>query len=141
MGVTGVGVSEGVTVIVTVGVAVASTAAVDCPLRARYTIPAPIARKTARRSKATGKLNVTCGIRLPRTAFSSGAGASPPLPSSAPQTGQRAASSLTRVPQVGQSFVFWGEFSVISVHAAPLIFVPGAGTAAIIPAFAITFQC
>ncbi|HBY08913.1 MAG TPA: hypothetical protein DEH22_14470 [Chloroflexi bacterium] len=67
---------------------------------------------------ATGKLKVTCGIRLPRTALAETPPVSLLLLSSAPQTRQRVASSLTRVPQVGHNFVFLGELSVIGVLKA-----------------------
>ena len=111
----GVGVTVGVTVSVTVGVAVGGGAIWSVSCKATYTKPAPMAKNKASKMIATGTLSVICGIRLPRTALA-GAATSLVLLSSAPQTRQRVASSLTRVPQVGHNFVFLGELSVICFH-------------------------
>jgi hypothetical protein len=67
-------------------------------------------RNKANKPKAAGRLTVISGMRLPWTVLearwlSSG------LPSSAPQTKQRSASTPTRVPQVGQSLVEVVSFS------------------------------
>lgn len=101
MGVTGVGVVEAVGVIVTVGVSVGAIAASAGWRIAKYTKVAPMAINRASNPKATGKFNVITGIRFPRLIW---AGLEELL-KSLPQTRQREASSLTRVPQVGQSFV------------------------------------
>jgi len=60
-----------------------------------------------------GKLKVISGMRLPRSALDVSAGLPPLATSSLPQTKQRVASLLRRVPQVGQSFVEVTEFSVV----------------------------
>src|SRR4030067_2759518 len=119
VGVAGVDVVVGVTVRVTVGVAVGSTTRpVSC--KAKNTRTAPIPRKRANNTRATGKLNVISGIRLPCVAFVFCEDFSPPV-RLLPQTRQRMASSLTRVPQVGQSFVgFEGVSEVIGVCKAGL---------------------
>jgi hypothetical protein len=60
----GEGVFVTVAVNVIVGVGVGSTAA--CVGRvARYTIPAPIARKSKNKPRIVGRLKVTCGSLLP----------------------------------------------------------------------------
>jgi hypothetical protein len=96
-----VGVLVAVGVIVTVGVTVGAVAATAGCRMAKYTRVAPIAIKSASKPKAIGKFNVITGIRLPRLIW---AGLEELL-KSLPQTRQRGASSLTRVPHVGQSFV------------------------------------
>lgn len=117
VGVGGVGVVVGVTVRVTVGVAVGSTTR-PVSRRVKNTNTAPMPRKRANNIRATGKLNVISGIRLPCTAFVFCKDFSPPV-RLLPHTRQRVASSLTRVPQVGQSFVgFEGISEVIGIHQA-----------------------
>ena len=111
VGVTGVGVTDGVMVSVIVDVVVGSTI-ISPSCNAKKTSPAPIAKKIANRMIAKGRLMVICGIRLPRTAFP-WTSADIPLVNSEPHTKQRVASSLTLVPHVGHSFVFFGEVSVI----------------------------
>jgi hypothetical protein len=75
-----------------------------------------MAIKTAKSSKATGKLKVSSGIRLPWIALPFLEGFSPPV-KSLPHTRQRVASSLTRVPQVGQSLVgLEGVSDVIGIN-------------------------
>ena len=73
---------------------------------------APRARNKASRPMATGKLRVISGIRLPRMGLLAWPAPSPFLANSLPHTRQRVASSLRRVPQVGQSLVEVG-FSVV----------------------------
>ena len=112
VGVDGVGVVVGVIVDVEVGVAVGSTTR-PVSLRVKKTNAAPIPKNIASNANAIGRLNVTWGMRLPWTALSLRAGLSIPL-KSLPHTKQRAASSLTRVPQVGHNFVgFEGVSAVI----------------------------
>ena len=72
---------------------------------------APIVRKSAKKPNAAGRLNVTAGIRLPCTADWAGRFVFSLLVRSVPHTKQRVASSLTRVPQVGQSLVGVEDFS------------------------------
>ena len=113
VGVDGVGVVVGVIVAVEVGVAVGSTTR-PVSLRVKKTNAAPIPKNNASNVNAIGRLKVTWGMRLPCTALSLRAGFSIPL-KSLPHTRQRAASSLTRVPQVGHNFVgFDGVSDVIS---------------------------
>jgi hypothetical protein len=70
-------------------------------------------KKSAKSPRAIGRLNVISGIRLPWISFTGREGFSPPA-RSLPQTRQRVASSLTRVPHVGHSFVgFEGISEVI----------------------------
>ena len=109
VGVTGVGVIDGVTVKVIVGVTVGSTTWPD-RLRAKYTRPAPIARKRVKKPNTAGKVKVSSGIRLPWIGLD--------LPGdfiladrSVPHTRHRAASILNRVPQVGHVFV---GFEIVS---------------------------
>ena len=112
VGVDGVGVVVGVIVDVEVGVAVGSTTR-PVSLRVKKTNAAPIPKNIASNANAIGRLKVTWGMRLPCTALSLRAGFSIPL-KSLPHTRQRAASSLTRVPQVGHNFVgFDGVSDVI----------------------------
>ena len=77
------------------------------------TILAAIMITTAMIPTAAGKLKVTAGMRLACTDFSTffatfGSGRAL---NSVPQTRQRVAFSLKRVPQVGQTFVLLGEDS------------------------------
>ena len=99
-----VGDNVGVAVIVAVAEGVAGMITLGLVFKAKYTMTAPIVRKKANKPNAAGRLSVISGIRLPCTAFAGRAGFST-LPSSAPHTRQRVASSLKRVPQVGQSLV------------------------------------
>src|SRR5512138_942382 len=76
--------------------------------RAKYTTTAPMTTNTTSRPSAAGNPSVISGMRVAWTDFSAwratlGAGA---VPSTVPQTRQRVAFSLNRVPQVGQIFVF-----------------------------------
>ena len=112
-GVSGVGVIVGVMVEVIVGVMVGSTTR-PVSWRAKKTRTAPIPRKRANKIKAIGKLNVIWGMRLPWIFLDLPVACSVP-DKSVPHTRQREASSLTRVPQVGQSLVgFEGDSEVIS---------------------------
>ena len=99
-----VGVNVGVPVKVAVAEGVTGMITLGLVFRAKNTMTAPIVRKKASKPSAAGRLSVISGIRLPCTAFAGRAGFTA-LPSSAPQTRQRVASSLKRVPQVGQSLV------------------------------------
>jgi hypothetical protein len=88
---------------------------------AKYTSIAPIAIKRASNPNATGKFNVITGIRLPRF-ICAGLDGLLELLKSLPQTRQRAASSLTRVPHVGHSFVgFDGVSGFISSYRQPIL--------------------
>jgi len=62
---------------------------------------------------ATGKLRVISGMWLPRSALDALPETSTLAASSPPQTRQRVALSLRRVPQVGQSFVEVAEFLLV----------------------------
>ena len=103
-----VGVLLGVGVTVSVEVGVISMMASGVVFSAKYTMTAPIARKRANKPMAAGKLRVMAGMRLPWTALAGWTGFSA-LPRSAPHTRQRVASSVRRVPHVGQSFVEEGD--------------------------------
>jgi hypothetical protein len=96
---------EGVMVIVAVGVIV--TVAVGwttCPVvrRTVKTTAAPMARIRTINPKATGRLKVTSGMRGPWIDFADSAAVGVSV---RPHTRHRVAFSLTRVPQVGQTFV------------------------------------
>lgn len=94
----------GVTVIVTVFVAVGGTITSGCDRNAMKTKPAPIVRNRASNNIATGKLRVTSGIRPLCTTFSGAVGFCG-NPNSAPQTRHRVASTAMRVPHAGHSLV------------------------------------
>ena len=108
-----VAVAGRVAVGVSVGVGVSTVSNVPSRAFARSeknATDAAIIITTARIPIAAGKLKVTTGMRLACTdfstffaAFSSGFAAN-----SVPHTRQRAAFSLKRVPQVGQTFVLVG---------------------------------
>src|SRR5512138_353859 len=103
-----VGVAEGVAVWVWVGMAVGLTTRFAA-LRPAYTTVAPTARNRTRRPSATGRLNVTSGMRAAWTDFSAWRGAADGFAfglRSVPHTGQRTAVSDRRVPQVGHTWVF-----------------------------------
>ena len=105
-----VAVAGRVAVGVSVGVEVSTVSNVPSGALARSdknAIAAAIMTTTARIPTAAGKLNVTTGIRLACTDFSTFLAAlgSGLAVNSVPHTRQRAAFSLRRVPQVGQIFV------------------------------------
>ena len=105
-----VAVAGRVAVGVSVGVEVSTVSKVPAGAWARSeknAMDAATMTTTARMPTAAGKLNVTTGIRLACTDFSTfftafGSGLAV---NSVPHTRQRAAFSLRRVPQVGQTFV------------------------------------
>ena len=74
-----------------------------------------MAKNTASKPIATGKLKVISGIRLPRTDLAALSEESPLVDSSLPQTRQRVASSFNLVPQVGQSFEGWVFSGLIGI--------------------------
>ena len=105
-----VDVAGRVTVGVAVEVGVSTTSNVPFGALARNekkAMDAAITITTARIPTAAGKLNVTTGIRLACTDFSTffAAFSSGFAVNSVPHTRQRVALSLRRVPQVGQTFV------------------------------------
>ena len=119
-----VGVADGSAVSVGVKATVGTTTRPPT-FRAAYTTPAPISKTTAIRPNAAGKPSVISGMRLACTAFSTFLAAfccSTAFPvSSVPQTRQRVALSLKRVPQVGQTWVFCEDVSeVIRAGIIPL---------------------
>ena len=77
----------------------------DVLCKAKKTITAPMARKTAKSPMVAGRLRVISGMRLPRKPRGFESGLIPLVVNSLPHTRQRVASSLKRVPHVGQSFV------------------------------------
>lgn len=98
-----VGVIVGVWVAVPSAVGFVIVAPVSPDRRLKYTAAAPISRITASAPRAAGRLNVISGMRLacmPVSAFFDFVAAF--AVSSVPQTKQRVALSLRRVPQVGQ---------------------------------------
>ena len=98
----GVGVIVGVSVAVPSAVGSVSVVPVIPARRLKYTAAAPISRISVRAPRAAGKLNVISGMRvacMPPSAFFDFATLEV---SSVPQTKQRVALSLRRVPQVGQ---------------------------------------
>ena len=121
VGVTGVGVVVAVGVIVMVGVSVGATACATGWRMAKYTRMAPMAINSASNPNAAGKFNVITGIRLVRFIWA-GLADLLELLKSLPHTRQRAASSFTRVPQVGHNFVGLDGVSglIISYHQAIL---------------------
>jgi len=106
----GVEVIVGVTVNVAVAVGVIGTTKGGLLRKAKKTMMAPIARKRANKPMADGRLRDITGIRLPWMALVAFLGI-PAALRSAPQTRQRVASSLTRVPQVGHNLVGVGVVS------------------------------
>jgi hypothetical protein len=105
-----VAVAGGVAVGVSVGVEVSTVSNVPSGALARSekkAMDAAIMITTARMPTAAGKLKVTTGMRLACTDFSTffAAFGSGLAVNSVPQTRQRVAFSLNRVPQVGQTFV------------------------------------
>ena len=105
-----VGVGLAVGVEVTVGTGVGSTTRFWAR-RLTKTATAPMARISTNNPSASGRLSVISGMREAWMAFSAfltafGSGLAP---KSVPQTRQRVAFSLRRVPQVGQIFVFCCE--------------------------------
>jgi hypothetical protein len=116
-----VGVMVAVAVCVAVSTGVGAAATTSGLLRtANKTITAPIARKSANKAIAAGILNVISGIRLPCKAL---AGLVPfsVLPTSAPHTRQRTASSLRRVPHVGHNLVAIDEDSGLISLFVPVV--------------------
>jgi hypothetical protein len=91
-------------------------------------------RKIASKIKAIGRLKVIWGIRLPCTVLDLPVDFSVPV-KSLPQTRQRLASSLTRVPHVGQSFVGLDGVSDVIINILARITL----AAGIIPVF--YFSC
>ena len=71
---------------------------------AKYTSVAPMAMNRAIKPRAMGRFSVMTGMRPPWTALA-GLEDLLELVRSVPQTRQRGASSLNRVPQVGHNFV------------------------------------
>ena len=107
-----VGISVAGTVEVGVRVAVGVSTGSNVPSGAlarneKKAIEAAIMTTTATMPTAAGKLNVTTGMRLTCTDFSTffAAFGSGLAVNSVPHTRQRVALSLRRVPQVGQTFV------------------------------------
>ena len=104
----GISVSVGVKVrvAVMVGLGMGVGAWIWCvPCRVKYNAPAPITRKPASTANATGRLSVTSGIRAPCTDLSDFAFGLGVALNSLPQTTQRVAFSVRRVPHVGHSLV------------------------------------
>ena len=98
-----VGVIVGVSVAVPSAVGSVIVAPVSPDRRLKYTAAAPTSRMSVRAPSAAGRLNVISGMRLacmPVSAFFDFAEAFAVI--SVPQTRQRVALSLRRVPQVGQ---------------------------------------
>ena len=87
-----------------VGIAVGSTTR-SVARNAKKTAPAPTTKKKAKNPNAAGKLRVIFGIVLPCTDLLVLA-ALPATSKVAPQTRHLLAFSPSRVPQVGQIFVF-----------------------------------
>jgi hypothetical protein len=121
-----VAVGEGVMVGINVGVEVIGSSKAPTGALARIekkAIAAAMMTTTSSAPTAAGKLNVITGIRLACTAFSAflttrGSGRAL---NSAPHTRQRAAFSLSRVPQVGHTFVLLGDDSMlIRIKIIPL---------------------
>lgn len=98
-----VGVIVGVSVTVPSAVGSVRVAPVIPARRLKYTAAAPISRINVRAPSAAGRLSVISGMRLadmPDSAFFDFVAAF--AVSSVPQTRQRVALSLRRVPHVGQ---------------------------------------
>jgi hypothetical protein len=104
------GVRLAVAVSVTVSVMVGETVGVGkttFPVlrKTKKTTPAPMKSKITSKARAKGKLMVISGMRGPCTPLDFiGVAAGVNV---LPHTRQRVAFSLSLVPQVGQTFVFW----------------------------------